>query len=83
MPTTEVMLSVMVPMLEESESWTLGKVFEDKTFDLKTQTFSRNRTAKDGAMWHGRVSEHPKDAVGGFEPFWTGIGVHHTLNEKE
>ncbi|KIM20131.1 hypothetical protein M408DRAFT_148686 [Serendipita vermifera MAFF 305830] len=77
------MLRVMVPMIEESENWTLGKLFEDKAFNVKTQTFYRNKTSKDGAMWHGRVSDHPKDAIGGFEAFWNGIGVNHTANEKE
>ena len=70
-------------MLEESEKWTLGRCYDQPSFDMKTQTFSRNRTERDGGMWHGRVSDHPKDSVGGFEPFWNGIGVHHTLNEKE
>jgi hypothetical protein len=77
------MMKVMVPMIEESETWPLGKLFEDESFDIKTQTFYRNRTSKDGAMWHGRVSDHPKEKIGGFEPFWNGIGVHHFLNEKE
>jgi hypothetical protein len=77
------MLKVMVPLLEESETWTLGKTYEVTSFNVKTPTFHRNRTPKDGAMWHGRVSDHPKADVGGFEPFWNGLGINHFLNEKE
>ena len=73
----------MTPLLEESESWTVGKSHIDKTFNAQTQTFSRRKTTKDRAMWHGRVSEHPKDEVGGFDPFWKGIAVDHILNEQE
>ena len=73
----------MVPLLDESETWALGKMYENKVFDLKVQSIFRNKTAKDNAMWNGRVSEHPKQAVGEFEPFWTGIGVHHTTTQQE
>ncbi|KIM20132.1 hypothetical protein M408DRAFT_334124, partial [Serendipita vermifera MAFF 305830] len=83
LPSNEVLLKVMVPLLEESESWPLGKVVTDTKRNVNVQTFSRKKTPKDAAMWHGRVSDHPKDTVGGFEPFWNGVGVDHTINEKE
>jgi hypothetical protein len=82
-PSKDVLLKVMVPLIEESESWKLGKVFDEPKFGLKIQTFSRNKTSQDRAMWHGRVSDHSKESVGGFEPFWNGIGVNHSLHEME
>jgi hypothetical protein len=82
-PSKEVLLEVMVPLIEESESWPLGSKYEEKQWHLTTQTFSRSRTARDGAAWYGRVSEHSKESIGSFEPFWNGLGVNHSLNEKE
>jgi len=82
-PSKEKLLETMVPLIEESESWPLGTKYEEKQWHLATQTFWRSRTARDGAAWHGRVSEHSKESIGGFEPFWNGLGVNHSPNEKE
>jgi len=82
-PSKEKLLETMVPLIEESESWPLGTKYEEKQWHLATQTFWKSRTARDGAAWHGRVSEHSKESIGGFEPFWNGLGVNHSPNEKE
>lgn len=82
-PSKETLLESMVPILEESKKWPLGSKYEEKGYGTTIQTFSRNKTARDHAMWHGRVSEHSKESIGGFEPFWDGLGHNHTLNEKE
>lgn len=82
-PTKEALLESMVPLIEESESWPQGAKYEEKQWHITTQTFTRARTAKDGAAWHGRVSEHSKEHGGEFEPFWNGLGVNHSLHEKE
>lgn len=82
MPSTEEVVKAMVPLIVESESWPVGKTFDESTFNVKIPTFSRNKTAQDRAMWHGRESVHTKD-VGGYDLFWEGIGINHTEHEKE
>ncbi|CAG7853725.1 SubName: Full=Uncharacterized protein {ECO:0000313/EMBL:CCA69998.1} [Serendipita indica DSM 11827] len=82
-PSRETLLDVMVPILLESEQWQAGKEFEEPEWKTAIKTFSRHKTAKDGAMWHGRVSEHSEETTGGWEAVWQGIGVNHTLHEKE
>lgn len=66
----------------ESESWTLGKTYVNKEQGTSTLTFSKNRGPNDGAAWHGRLSEHAKE-VGGWDYFWSGLGVNHSEHETE
>ncbi|KAG9056430.1 hypothetical protein FS842_010701 [Serendipita sp. 407] len=84
-PSKQTLIDVMIPLLVESESWPAGRTYKEEhhgsTFEVST--FSRQKQAGDGAMWHGRASDHSKESTGGWDSFWQGIGVNHTAHEQE
>jgi hypothetical protein len=78
LPTDEQALAAGRELLEASNGWKKGKMYQNNT----VQTCSRPKGTGDGASWHCRVSEHSPEEVT-FDEFWGKIGINHSENEKE
>lgn len=81
-PNAETVLKVARTLIQESESWAASGTFEHKKpVQASVQIVFRRKGPKDGASWHGRVSEHTKD-IGTWDDFWAGLGVNHSEVHK-
>ena len=81
-PSVDTTLKVARSLIQESESWTSSGTFEHKKpVQASVHIVSRRKGPKDGASWHGRVSEHTKD-IGTWDDFWAGLGVNHSEVRK-
>ena len=78
LPSDEQVIAVGRELLEATNVWKKGKVYQKNT----VQTYFRPKGAGDGASWHCRVSEHTPAEVT-FDEFWNRIGKDHSENEKE
>jgi len=73
-PSSQELLVAARELIESTTSWTQQKVYNGvRTYTTKSAS---------GPAWFCRVSEHSsEDAT--FDELWQGLGVNHSLNEKE
>ncbi|KDQ18151.1 hypothetical protein BOTBODRAFT_551693 [Botryobasidium botryosum FD-172 SS1] len=76
-PSSSDLLAAAREHINSSTTWTQKKsVGNIKIFTTKSTT------NPGGPAWHCRVSEHGPDEAT-FDEFWQGLGVNHSLHEKE
>ncbi|KAJ7174008.1 hypothetical protein C8R43DRAFT_976879 [Mycena crocata] len=75
-PSDEDAMAAADALLDATSTWKEGKTIKG------VRTFSRAKTAEDGAAWHCRLSIHkPEEAS--FDQLWSKLGINKAVHEKE
>jgi hypothetical protein len=76
-PAESEIISEGIQLMTSTSSWVKGR-----TYFGHVQTLYRAKGAGDGAPWHCRISEHPKEEID-FDDLWHKLSVNKAANEKK